>query len=521
MGKLSGKILLTVALAALLILFSLGPTPSLATGAPDYWQAGTGDWGISGNWEYGVPDSSMNAVIDIGGSTAKISTSDAAAQNLTVGQTVLGSSTGSGISHLDKTFTVGGTLTLGQDAVGGSGSWYGSYGKYYLNDSGGGIPTLTADSVIVSDMGYGVFWQQGGTVAVTHNLVLGNQILPGDPQDGSYPISGQYTMWQGATAPHLTVGGQLIVGNAGYGGFEQYSGSAAVLGSGLDGVGALVICSQAGSRGYYCLYNDASLTVGQESSPATMYVGQGGSGYFGINYYGGAGGDPYSFKLFGDLVVGDQPTGWGIIDQRSGTAVVTGNLTLGNQPGANGEYDLFAGNYQSGSSGRFNLFKRTYSDDWGSQTTGPASLTVQGSLAVGQSGEGFFDQEGGAVTVGQDLILGQQNSGGGVYGLFGGTYSDGSGYSETTSPASLTVGGYLIVGQSGDGVFAQEGGTVSVAQDLILGQEQNSSGVYVLLGGSANGGPEEGSISINTGLASLTVGGSLIVGQSGNGTFAQ
>jgi hypothetical protein len=508
MGKSSGKNVLIVALAALLILFSLGPTPSQAAGpGSTSWQktSGTGDWADPLNWDPVVPDSTVNVIIDTGG-TALISASDAEALNLTLGQNVPASQPPqpSTVLHLDQTLTVGGTLTLGQEALGGSGSWQGSYGKYYMNDSGGGSPILSADSMIVSDLGYGVFLQQGGTVAVASNLILGNQVLPGDPQNWTYPFSGQYTMWRGATAPTLTVGGQLVVANAGYGGFEQYSGS-------VTATQGLVIGSQAGSHGYYFVENDAVLTVGQDGSTATatMYVGQGGSGYFSIDYYGGEGCDPYSFKVFGDLVVGGQTGSWGKVEQQSGKAVVTGNLTLGNQEYAHGEYSLFAG---------------TYSDEWGEHTTGPASLTVGNNLIVGQSGNGSFSQEGGTVTVGQDLILGQQQYSYGDYYLFEGTDSgtdEWGSYFYSGGPASLTVGNNLIVGQSGNGSFSQEGGTVTVSQDLILGQQQNASGYYSLFSGNDSEEGEGWLYSYTAGPASLTVGGNLIVGQSGYGSFSQ
>jgi hypothetical protein len=507
MGKLSGKMVL--ALAALLFLFSLGPPPGQAATVPEYglsaWSGSTGDWNDAGNWNNGVPDSTTAALIDDGG-TARISTSDAAALDLTVGQSVVVGPQPpqpSTVLHLDNTLTVGGTLILGQDASGGPGSWQGSYGKYYMSDTGGGHPRLAAGTLIVSDMGYGVFLQQGGTVAVSNDLILGNQILAGDPKNWTYPFSGQYTMWKGATAPNLTVGGQLIVGNAGYGGFEQYSGS-------VTANQGLVLGSQAGSDGYYFVENDATLTVGQEGSSTTMYVGQGGSGNFALDYYGGTGGYPYSFKLFGDLVVGDRPTGWGLVRQQSGTALVTGNLTLGNQAGASGEYDLFAGSYQSGSSGRYDVIKGTYTGETGNLTTGPAFLNVGGSLTVGQAGTGTFDQEGGSVTVTQDLILGQQNSGNGLYGLFEGTYSDNTGYSQTTSPASLNVQGSLIVGQAGTGTFNQTGGSVS-ATTITLAQGVGSTGNYNLSGGTVS--------ATSSAMNAIQINGPISSSAAGNGQF--
>ncbi len=253
MDKLSGKIVLTLALAVFLICFAWGPTPGRAAGPSETSLINSGNWEDPGNWSPGVPASDSDAVIDNGG-TALIAAQEAAAQNLTMGRSVSGSGI---VDHTSQSLTVGVTLTLGSDGEKDEidGNYYGSSGKYYMNHVGMGAPSLQVGDLIVSDKGYGTFLQQGGSVTVYNDLILGNQILPGDPQDWTYPISGQYTMWQGwqgVNPPSLVVYGQLIVGNGGYGGFEQYNGSVTLLGEALaPGAAALVIAAQAGSFGYY------------------------------------------------------------------------------------------------------------------------------------------------------------------------------------------------------------------------------------------------------------------------------
>ena len=211
-GKFSGKFVLTVTLAAILFWFSLGPPPGQAAGAPTYWtEPGFGDWDETGNWSTSTLPDNFTAVWINNGGTAQISNSDAAALSLTIGQTLATQT--SAILHLDKTLTVSTTLTLGQEASGSSGNWQASDGLYYMNDTGGGHPSLTTDTLIVSDKGYGVFIQQGGTVTVTNNASLtfgiGGQLRVGDTGTGVFNQTGGSV--NGGTGVFVLTGGEILL----------------------------------------------------------------------------------------------------------------------------------------------------------------------------------------------------------------------------------------------------------------------------------------------------------------------
>ncbi|MFZ2087785.1 MAG: hypothetical protein WAU47_04350, partial [Desulfobaccales bacterium] len=460
MGRSSRHLALLLVLA-LAFLFSWGPTPGYAAvPAETSWDVSTENWEDPGNWTLGVPTASLDAVIDNGG-TAQIS-DDAYAQNLTAGRSASETATGSGyVSHLDAMLTVG-TLTLGQEAVGESpGTWQYSSGRYDMNNTGGGTPSLTAYDLIVSDLGRGTFIQEGGTVTVTNNLILGNQIMPGAPQDETYwtyPISGQYSLWPGATAPTLEVQNQLIIGNFGHGGFEQYSGSVNVYGTDAEpGVGVLVIGKEAGSYGYYWL-DIGFLTVGQEGSPpVTMYVGQGGRGYFSLDYYNDPEVEP-SLQVYGNLVVGDQAGSWGKVEQMGGTAMVAGSLILGNLPGSSGEYHHYNGflNVVSVDATPSTMYVGKGGQGYFYQYS---ALFVDGNMVVGDDGHGeVFSYYYSYTTVTGDLILGNQ-AGTGSYALLS--------LADQLQPNFLEVWGSLVVGRAGTGEFSQDGGEVSVGGSLI------------------------------------------------------
>ncbi len=112
---------------------------------------------------------------------------------------------------------------------------------------------------------------------------------------------------------------------------------------------------------------------------------------------------------------------------------------------------------------------------------------MTGNLIVGQNGVGGFTQEGGAVTVGGDLILGQLTG-----DTTAGTGSYSMSASDTSSP-TLDVTGNLIVGNEGFGDFTQEGGEVTVGGSLILANGDTHGGwdgVYSLYNGGLTVGQE-------------------------------
>ena len=115
---------------------------------------------------------------------------------------------------------------------------------------------------------------------------------------------------------------------------------------------------------------------------------------------------------------------------RAAAPIRTPALTLGDQTGSSGTYNLMSG--------------------------GTLSVTGLGGEIVGNSGSGTFTQNGGINQVTATLYLGYSSNPGA-----GGTYN-------------LSGGGELFVdeeniGYRGSGVFTQSGGTNSVTNNLYLG----------------------------------------------------
>jgi hypothetical protein len=174
-----------------------------------------------------------------------------------------------------------------------------------------------------------------------------------------------------------------------------------------------------------------------------------------------------------------------------------------------------------------------------------AALAVSGPTTIGSNAAGTFIQTTGSNNLSGGLRLGYNASGLGTYALNAGTLSE------------TSASGSLYVGYSGTGVFNQAGGTHTLDGSIGLGLLGNSSGTYTLSGGTlavgdsvyisnaspvpsnfiqtggshsiatdlfiAYGASTTGAYSISSasGPASLTVGRTLVVGANGNGTFTQ
>jgi len=131
------------------------------------------------------------------------------------------------------------------------------------------------------------------------------------------------------------------------------------------------------------------------------------------------------------------------------------------------------------------------------------SLWVQGDLELGMVGVGTFSHNNGSVTVDGALSIanGESLLGTSRYDMDGGTLSAGW----------LIVGDLKVSGVMNYGIFDHDDGTVTVANDLIVGHEWDDmpatgwgDGTYNLTGASAQ----------------LDVIGSTFVGNQGEGTFS-
>ena len=206
-----------------------------------------------------------------------------------------------------------------------------------------------------------------------------------------------------------------------------------------------------------------------------------------------------SLTVNGNIIVGD--LGQGTFNQTGG-AVSANGLTIGNSGSSVEPVDTY------------NL------------TGDGSTLNVSGDEVVGNLGNGNFVQGNGTDTpthsVTGTLFIGEGpnvipdlNSPG-----------DGNGSGPAAPPANPREGnftmnsgsldvGSMVVGDQGTGTFVQNGGSVTVANDLDIGaqaplQYQDGSGNLV-------GGPSSGTLTIYQG--TLLVGGTMTVGDAGNGTL--
>jgi len=92
----------------------------------------------------------------------------------------------------------------------------------------------------------------------------------------------------------------------------------------------------------------------------------------------------------------------------------------------------------------------------------PARL-VNGSLVVGNNSNGEFNQASSSsnISITNDLVIGFLNGSSGSYNL---------------SAGSMTVGDDAFIGDGGDGVLNQTGGSVSVLDALSLGFQPTGAG---------------------------------------------
>ena len=178
--------------------------------------------------------------------------------------------------------------------------------------------------------------------------------------------------------------------------------------------------------------------------------------------------------------------------------------TVGSQ-GGKGAF-LLAGGSFNGST----LTIGSISGDTGTVTllgTGSLGLT---SETIGNSGTGVFNQSGGTATVVGNMNVGSTTTGVGTYTLNSGTLN----------------ANFENISNFGSGTFIQNGG-VHTANDLQLGNQGTGKGVYILNGGvyTVVGDTYLGVGTLNTSSFSL-IGGSfssstLQVGYESLGTFAQ
>ncbi len=522
----------------------------------------SGSTTVFGTGTYNLSGGTLNATTTVGQAGVGTFNNTGGTHNVT-GDLALGTAaTGQGTYNLDgtgeTTTTIGhygttfvghtgvGTFNQGQDGaghttfstfnlvVGNAPGTTGTYNLYsgkatvdewavvgldgvgHFNQSGGTVEAAWMDIGYNANTTTSTYVQTGGSNTITNNLALGSQTGANgryELQDGSF---GAQTLSVGAFGKGILIqsgaGSDAEVGTValGYnsGGEGRYTLSGGTLKSNWDRIGmagtgiftqtggthqvatTVNVGQDSGSDGTYQLSGDSQLEAGWES--IGRYTGAGGRfeqsggsnsvtsdlnvGGQGSNGTGGAGGIG-TYQLTGGTLgvggttyVGNQ--GQGTFDQSDST-FTTGKLVLGLAAGSSGTYTL----------------------------TDPVlittRLTINGDEVVGEAGLGTFIQHAGEHTVGGDLNIANQAS------------ANGSSFTldNTAGPSSLSVAGTLFVGNSGNGsfdlnggtlethnsfignggigTFTQTGGVNSVTNDVIIAQDAGSGGsAYHLSGGA-------------------------------------
>ena len=352
------------------------------------------------------------------------------------------------------------------------------------NTSGNQVTLSAGDSATVTAAGKGVYvGQNAGSANNTlliqgtlnaNNVTLGSATNPGDGNTLTIDTAGVLTT--GA----LTLNGASTFNNNNAATVGELTGSA---NSQVVNAGSLTVVDATDTTFAGTISGDGSLTkqgVGTLTlSGANTYTGDTtvNGGTLAVAAGGSITGD-------GNLTVdttGTSPAAMTLVD---GGSLSTGLAIIGNN--GTGSFTRSGGSFTTNGNALYLGFSGsgTYtlsdSGNGSSLSTGPASIGVEGV--------GSFTQSGGSFTTnGSTLLLGYLPGSSGTYAL-----------SDSGSGSSLTTGG-AVIGLSGTGTFAQNGGSFTAKGiGLVLGYYAGSSGTYSLNGGTLNVGEVSGDSGTST-----------------------
>ena len=302
-----------------------------------------GDWSVASNWGGSVPGSSDNAYVLNGGTLSVTQTGEVCnalslggsggtvnmtAGALSAGAVYVGNAGTGSFTQFGGTNNTWGNLYLGYST--------GSYGSYNLTGSG---QLYTSASEFVGYSGTANFTQNSGANSAG-NLTLGNN----PNSNGTYNLSGSGQV----TASFI------YIGSSGSGSVTQ-SGQSNALSENL------YLGNNPGGVGTYNLYGGELKTI-SPGYVGCLVVGNSGAGIFNqtggtndllssadvslyLGYCSGASGT-YTLSGTGQLLAANQYVGYsgtGSFTQSGGTNAISGNLSLGCNPGSSGTYN-FRGN---------------------------------------------------------------------------------------------------------------------------------------------------------------------------------
>jgi autotransporter-associated beta strand protein len=438
---------------------------SLSHGADNIWTGTTSsDWNDATNWsEAGVPDTAFgdNAVVDSAPANIATITAD--------------------ISFTPNDIIVKGGGRIDHQA--GIASTNGGSWMFVGQDSTPSFYNLADTSA--TGPGISGFAQGTGTLNPTGNLQVASW---GSNRNGTININ---------TTGSVNIAGGLFIANDNncIGSMNLESGAVIV----SHGPGFATDNIQVGHNGGNGTLN---ISGGSLDASRNFRVGnEGGTGA--INITGG------SLTVGGtdDMFIG-RDRGTGVITQSGGVVDFNHNTYIGNGNNANsntsGTYSL--------SAGVLNVKREFVIGREGANATHTGTLNITGGtitktgdekMIVGQNnGKGFVVQSGGAISVNNELFVGNENSGAeGTYTLSGtGTLNvasevvvgreSGTGILNVNGGTITTTGnGNMYVGRrNGTGTLNQTAGTITVIKEFGVGTRDDNkigTGTYNLSGTGA------------------------------------
>ncbi len=340
------------------------------------------------------------------------------------------------------------------------------------------------DDIIVGDAGVGGFDNNNSTHNVSGNLILGNQ----STGSGTYTIEGNsastsVTFAKGCgTPPCQTPNGALIVGEAGTGSFTQGAADFSDPNNQVNVAGDLIIGHQGSGS----------------SPPVTNSVGT-----YTLN--------DGTLTVGGNVGVGTASTGNNVFTQNGGTLKITGS--------ANGKPD-YAGVGTNDHTGELFIGGGAgFNNDGGKGTYNLNGGEIDTNLIeVGHAGTGTFNQSGG--TVNASIWLGNAGGSNGNYNLNSGTINagqelvalGGSGTFDQSDGVNKDTGLLAVGWQSAAGLYTLSGGSVSAATTII------GDGTSTGCGGCTNSLGGMGTLDMSGGSFSA---GKMTVGNYSEGTVNQ
>ena len=468
----------------------------------------------------------------------------------------------SGTGELDQ---AGGTNQISGDLYVGAQYLTNSPGTGSYNLTGGEVDSGNA---YIGAGEIGTFSNIDAVQNVTGNLFLGDQPLDGSSAEigsGTYAISGDTARtnidfaaggngdanppgsnghtYDGngvITGDNPNANGALIVGETGSGTFTQGTDETDANNQ-VNVAGDLVLGHQPTAAGLYTLnsgslsidgkmviggisqganqfiQNGGAVTLTGDASGNADYVGVGNSNGIGSLLIGGAGqdidGGTGTYTMAGGTLsaslVEVGHSGTGTFTQSDGIATISYALWVANATDSIGTYSLSGAGVLNAQYEQVGTFGTGMFDQSGGVNTVASGLVVgvgsigantytlsAGGLSaqtavIGDGGIGIFAQGGGIATFTSGMTLGNLVGASGTANIDGG---------------DLTVDGFLVVGELGQGSVTQTAGSVT-ANGLNLGNSGTSpepSGTYDLIG--------NGTLHVNN---------DEIVGNLGSGTFDQ